>query len=412
MTTRRSFQRLGFNRSPELEGTPSDAVTDVLDKSPDKSPDNPADTDEKGHVAVQGVHQYTAEQGARRQWAAGREDDSQSVPQPRLSWSMIAKSAPVRTRMSREDLAAGRYVPRSSSPERSEAPQLNRSEVKPRGVAPSERRSRVDRTADALAIDVISSASARLSAAPVYNGRPITKHRHSIGIALFRRLPGKPVEILCVRKRSTYAFHSFVHAQYKSTSDAHVLRLLNDMTPDEKLDLLSLNFNHIWYKIWLTGTFRATFYAICKQKFELNFTMDNGARLERLVKESTNGELVWEIPKGKRDPHEPPHECAMREFEEETDIKPSQYKFVHIDGSPTKSFTHYDDGVSYTNTYFIAVATQDITPTINFNNEHQITEVSAIEWFNMSAIVPRDPRRLVIDFAGPIIKYLKKHKLV
>lgn len=243
--------------------------------------------------------------------------------------------------------------------------------------------------------------------------RPIIKYRHSIGIVLFRRNPTTSgVEVMCVRKRSTYAYHSFVHAQYKSTSDDCILALLNKMTPDEKVDLLSLNFSQIWFRVWIYGTYRHVFYASCAHKFENNFCADKGARLQRLIQESTSGEIVWEIPKGRRDPNEDQLDCAIREFQEETDIGPSQYKFVTVGRNHLMSFTHYDEGVSYTNSYYIAVTDSDFEPAVNFRNKHQVAEVSAIQWMSLSALEVLDSRRLIINFVRPIMKYLKKHKMV
>jgi 8-oxo-dGTP pyrophosphatase MutT (NUDIX family) len=243
--------------------------------------------------------------------------------------------------------------------------------------------------------------------------KPIIKYRHSIGIVLFRRNPTTSgVEVMCVRKRSTYAYHSFVHAQYKSTSDDCILALLNKMTPEEKVDLLSLNFSQIWFRVWIYGTYRHVFYASCAHKFENNFCADKGARLQRLIQESTSGEIVWEIPKGRRDPNEDQLDCAIREFQEETDIGPSQYKFVTVGRNHLMSFTHYDEGVSYTNSYYIAVTDSEFEPTINFRNKHQVAEVSAIQWMSLSALEVLDSRRLIINFVRPIMKYLKKHKMV
>lgn len=243
--------------------------------------------------------------------------------------------------------------------------------------------------------------------------KPIIKYRHSIGIVLFRRNPTiSGVEVMCVRKRSTYAYHSFVHAQYKSTSDDCILALLNKMTPDEKVDLLSLNFSQIWFRVWIYGTYRHVFYASCAHKFENNFCADKGARLQRLIQESASGEIVWEIPKGRRDPNEDQLDCAIREFQEETDIGPGQYKFVTVGRNHLMSFTHYDEGVSYTNSYYIAVTDSDFEPAVNFRNKHQVSEVSAIQWMSLSALEVLDSRRLIINFVRPIMKYLKKHKMV
>jgi hypothetical protein len=95
------------------------------------------------------------------------------------------------------------------------------------------------------------------------------KTKHSIGIicckvngigAMTYRAP----QCLFICKRYTYAYNSFVHGNYRIED---LPELFSKMTIDEKLDILSFNFDQIWYRVWL-GTPKGASFAQSKTRFE------------------------------------------------------------------------------------------------------------------------------------------------
>jgi hypothetical protein len=88
--------------------------------------------------------------------------------------------------------------------------------------------------------------------------------RKSSGIACCRfNKDTNRLEVLLVKKRYTYCFVAFVFGQYNNKDEKRLKFLFNGMTLQEKIDILSLRFDMIWYKIWLE------FPAISRQpKFE------------------------------------------------------------------------------------------------------------------------------------------------
>lgn len=246
-----------------------------------------------------------------------------------------------------------------------------------------------------------------------YKPKQSPKIRNSVGVALFRRnAKTNRVQILLVRKRSTYAFHTFVHSQYRSDDNHAISALFNKMTAEEKLDILSLNFNQLWYRIWLNTPFRTAFYYMCKHKFENTFLRDDGKRLNALIARSTCGELIWEIPKGRRSRGESVIDCAIREFQEETNIPKDHYRIVFMPDrgeGPTRSFTHQDEGTVYTNTYYMAVQKTNIKTNIDFRNESQIVEIGEIRWMDIDDIAKIDWNNLLVPFVRPLMQYMKRH---
>ncbi len=166
------------------------------------------------------------------------------------------------------------------------------------------------------------------------------------------------------------------------------------MTFHEKMDILSLKFNLMWYRIYKTnpdqvflqgaGSYLSKQYMRKKTKFEASFLQDGGMRLKKLISSTTNAETLWEIPKGRR---QEPEECinaAIREFTEETTILQKQYKLLLR--IPPYIETYSDFGTTYQNIYYYADALGDWEPTIKFSDGAQISEVSAISWCSLSDI--------------------------
>ncbi len=234
--------------------------------------------------------------------------------------------------------------------------------------------------------------------------KPFTREKHSLGIACVRFNDNGRPEILLVRKRITYAFNLFVHGRYNTKSNQDLIRLFSQMTIAEKLDILSRNFMQIWYRVWLNNT-TASEFLVAKNKFEMVFSGDGGARLKKLIAKSATADLIWEIPKGKKKkPTEPDLNCAVREFQEETGLALGSYQLFP---QARKSYTHIDQHVKYTNTYFIAYAFADAK--INFNLTDQVAELSGIQWMTIDAIRVADPTGKLEKFCRPIFNYIKKY---
>lgn len=232
------------------------------------------------------------------------------------------------------------------------------------------------------------------------------RERVSLGVACCRFNGVRP-EMLFVCKRYTYAYNVFVHGRYNSTNNAEIISLLSGMTIDEKHDIMSLNFIQIWYRIWLNNTVRNSSYFLAKNKFESTFVADSGARLHRLISKATHSGKIWEIPKGrKKNKSEQNIHCAIREFHEETRISKGSYR-IWVDAMRT--YTYVDDGIRYTNQYFLAFTRHNIEPRIDFSAREQIEEVSDIKWMDIEEIRRVDETGRLGTFVKPIFNFMRKH---
>ena len=228
----------------------------------------------------------------------------------------------------------------------------------------------------------------------------------SLGVACCR-FNGKVPEILLVCKRYTYAYNLFTHGKYNSGNNAELITLFNGMTVEEKIDIKSLNFVQIWYRIWLDNTSRSANYFLAKNKFESTFVIDGGVRLKKLLAKSTHANKIWEIPKGRKsNKTEPDIHCAIREFYEETGILKKNYKLFP---SAKKVYSYVDDGTRYTNIYYLAFTKYNIEPRIDFGMQDQLDEICDIRWMDISAVRFIDDTGRLEKFIKPIFNFMKKH---
>lgn len=230
--------------------------------------------------------------------------------------------------------------------------------------------------------------------------------RHSSGIALCKRGSDGIVRLLMINRRYTYPFYMFVRGRYNEHNDKEIIALLDRMTVDEKVDILSLNFQQLWYRIWL-GTYQSSIFYAARSKFLDRIAADNGVRIKSLVRRSHKyAARLWEIPKGrKKFPNECDMDCAIREFYEETGIPRSAY---HITGN-TFHLVFTEDNVRYSVMYFIAVSARDVIQRINSAALEQVTEICDMRWISaaeMDVYAPRDVagHRRVIRCAKGILK--------
>jgi 8-oxo-dGTP pyrophosphatase MutT (NUDIX family) len=247
-----------------------------------------------------------------------------------------------------------------------------------------------------------------------YNKKYIDKkYKESVGIALCRRCPkSHNLQLMMVHKRVSYSFVHFVFGKYKMEDKPYsgISRLLNEMTVNEKLQILSMNFDNLWYMIWLkipshdNDTYYKNwlrlycdtnilnmnikdFYTYCKKRYNMLISSDNGVKLgETIMKSKHVKNFLWEIPKGRINENESMINCAIRELEEETNIDPTQYK-ICFDIQPFIFINTYAE-VKHRHIYYVATVLPNIAktfvPEISFQNIQQITEIDNIRWLSLT----------------------------
>jgi 8-oxo-dGTP pyrophosphatase MutT (NUDIX family) len=212
-------------------------------------------------------------------------------------------------------------------------------------------------------------------------GRKNIQEKKSVGIACRRWNNAGEMELMLVCRRCTYAFDMFMQGLYNTNNNGEVLLLLDSMTVDEKIILLSLDFSIVWYFWWINGSVKTRVYFELKTKYE-KIIIDGGARLRGLIERSKNGTKIWEIPKGRRNQGENEIHGAIREFGEETGMRKMDYRFVKKNA---QKMSFVDCGIRYTTTYFVADAINATNVKVQFTKE-TIGEICEVRWMTLNEI--------------------------
>lgn len=239
-----------------------------------------------------------------------------------------------------------------------------------------------------------------------HSGRKKMPEKYSVGIACCR-IVDSTAQILLVNKRVSYAYYDFVRGKYRSDADS-LIRLLSNMTVDEKVCILGFDFVAIWHRIWMDLIPKNVNFFTLKAKFETNFIRDGGKRLKNLIAQSKSIRTIWEIPKGRKEHNESELNCAIREFEEETGINKKKYSLL-LPGHRYQ--TIIDNGVKYVSKYYIAKAGQYVEPTIKILNG-QVGEILDARWMNINEVRVIDQTKRLENVIKPILKYVKNNTKV
>ena len=252
---------------------------------------------------------------------------------------------------------------------------------------------------------------------------PIIKKSYGILCSRYN-LKTQKVETLLIQKRATFSYVEFVLKFQDRNNDSKLQYLFDHMTHEEKLDILSLDFGRMWYRLWIVNpdssytpenlklnSEKYNKFAVCKNNFERNFLIDKGKKLYELIAKSQNIGSLWEIPKGRKAfPQEKDLVCAIREFAEETGILSDEYEI--IEDKPIETSNH-SFNIKYINYYYLAIMPGNTgwkykNPKMNYGNIHQISEISEIAWMTLDKIEMIDTTGKLYELIKGINKLLRK----
>jgi 8-oxo-dGTP pyrophosphatase MutT (NUDIX family) len=194
---------------------------------------------------------------------------------------------------------------------------------------------------------------------------------------------------LMICRKKSLGYVDFLRGKYSFSSTAHLVNLIEEMTIQEKRDLLTKTFSELWQDLWGVKPDGGSDAVLANEKFSsiVQGCVIEGKRVtlaELIQSIPTNWtEPEWGFPKGRRNNYETDSMCALREYEEETgydradlniirNIMPYEEIFI---GSNYKSYKHK---------YFIA-RSKGSQPKKRF----QDSEVSNLQWFTYEEVLEK-----------------------
>ena len=222
------------------------------------------------------------------------------------------------------------------------------------------------------------------------------KPRISLGIIAFRGSNDTNLKILMIRRKDTHGYVEFVRGKYNYKDENFLQRIIDEMTLDEKKNLLNSTFTNIWENLWFKNiellSQNKRQYSEYKKSEEKFIKLKNGyinkekklINLKYYINKSTTNwkEPEWGFPKGRRNLKETDINCALREFGEESGLKKHEFG-IYFGIRPFYETFVGTNNIRYRSIYYIGRINTERIPVIDNNNFCQYSEIGDIGYFDI-----------------------------
>jgi len=176
------------------------------------------------------------------------------------------------------------------------------------------------------------------------------------------------IKFLMIQRKNSLGYLEFIRGRYDETNNQNINYIFEQMTENEINDILTKDFDILWNDLWDINNIKNKNhykeYINSRQKFyELKLNKSN--IINNLKPKYLYNE--WGFPKGRRELYESDIICAIREFEEETNIKENMYNLFES-CSKIKENLVGTNGINYLHNYFLAILNTDKINNIDSTN--------------------------------------------
>ena len=217
----------------------------------------------------------------------------------------------------------------------------------------------------------------------------------SYGIILYDDR-GKDIKYLMIQRKDTLGFVEFIRGKYSLNNYKYITQIFKIMTYKERTLILENDFDYLWNSLWMNKYINnknnkntLNEYKMSKEKFNM---IKNGIYINRIF---INLEIInkmspyiyyeteWGFPKGRRNLYETDIKCAIREFNEETNISSKNYTILDYNKTFIETF-YGTNNIKYRHVYYLGKLLNNIDLCIDKKNINQISEIRNIDWFNFN----------------------------
>jgi 8-oxo-dGTP pyrophosphatase MutT (NUDIX family) len=193
------------------------------------------------------------------------------------------------------------------------------------------------------------------------------------------------IKFLLIQRKHSLSFIEFIRGRYEILNPNKITKLFNLMSNNEiKIIKEANNFTELWENLWKKSSNVKMYvkeFNNSKAKFDILKKGTNAISLEKLVKiTSEYNTPEWGFPKGRRNNTERNFDCAIREFEEETNLEKEDINIL-TNIKPIIEDYIGTNGVNYKHLYYLALSDSFLDVSINPSNKNQNYEIGDIGWF-------------------------------
>ncbi len=190
----------------------------------------------------------------------------------------------------------------------------------------------------------------------------------STGIIIFN----DDKKVLMIRRRNTMAFIDLVRGRLPVFKYMRVQEkvkiLVQEITLEEKNMLMNNTFEELWDFLWRIEKYRRRReFSHAKRKFESIISIIK-CLLETHIPLYDTPE--YSFPKGRKNSKENYLECAIREVEEETGYKNTDYEIIN--GVKFSELYMASNGVEYSHDYYLAKLKNNIKPRVDLDKSEEV----------------------------------------
>ena len=256
-------------------------------------------------------------------------------------------------------------------------------------------------------------------------GHSYSNCRHPIlsyGIILYS-MDEDTSKIIMVERKDSLSYIEFLRGKYKSIFDIEYIELLfSRFSKHELIKIKGQDFDTLWKGLWIhTESINQRIkkeYKKSKENFnKLKKGFLKGSQEINIDKLVDKVKIPydyneWEIPKGRRKLYENNRDCAMREFNEETNIKSNDYSLYKNVIPITEEYIGIN-GVRYKHVYYIGSIDKRCDLYIDKNNKDQYTEIKNIKWYTRQECIhnitnyDKPKKKVITDFFNYLESYQK-----
>ena len=185
------------------------------------------------------------------------------------------------------------------------------------------------------------------------------------------------VRFLMIQRKHTLGYTEFIRGRYKNDNVDGIASLFQQMLINEINNIAQYDFEKLWNDFWGSDSMTSE-YDKAKDKFNslkngkdemnLNFFIDNVVPLWKIPE--------WGFPKGRRFKQEDNLTCAIREFEEETNLNKNDYEILK-NINPIVEDLIGTNGIKYRHVYYVAYL-KNTNVKLAITNKSQKNEIGAI----------------------------------
>ena len=176
------------------------------------------------------------------------------------------------------------------------------------------------------------------------------------------------IKFLMIQRKNSLGYLEFIRGRYDETNNQNINYIFEQMTQNEIQDILTKDFDFLWNDLWDVNNIKNKNhykeYMTSRQKF-YELKLNKSDIINNLKPKFSFNE--WGFPKGRRELYESDIICAIREFEEETNIKENMYNLLES-CSKIKENLVGTNGINYLHNYFLAILNTDKINNIDSNN--------------------------------------------